>query len=278
MPAPSDRPSWRRALAGGAVVLALSGLAACGGGDDSGSNSSNSFAVGGGSSSSAPAAPDVKPGDKLSSDQVSDIIKTATTSMKTAHVTMDMSGQAAGQSVAMKAQGDMQFSPIASHLTMSVMGQNIEAIMVDGSMYMKSPLLGGGDKWAKADLSKALGSAGVSSDAMTNPLALLDKVSGAVSSATYKGDEQVDGASAKHYVIVVDGAKLAQSMGLKGTEASAVPQSTNEDLWVDDKGRAVQTKVSMGSTGTVTTHLSDFDKDVSISAPPASQVTELPTP
>ena len=37
----------------------------------------------------------------------------------------------------------------------------------------------------------------------------------------------------------------------------------------DDSGRPVQTKVAMGSTGTVTTHMSDFDKDVSISAPPA---------
>lgn len=279
MPAPSARPSWRRALAGGAVVLALSGLAACGGGDDSGSK--GSFSVGGDSSSSAPAssapaAPDVQPGDSVSQDDVADMLKTATTAMKTAHVKMDMGGQASGQSMSITAEGDMQVSPLAEHLTMSLAGQQIETIMVDNVMYMKSPLLGGGDKWAKTDLSKALGSSGLS-DAMSNPLSLIDNMADAVKSATFKGDEQVGGVDAKHYTLVVDGKKLMSSMG-SAASGVPVPGDINQDVWLDSKGRMVQSKTAMGSTGNVTMNLSDFDKDVSISAPPASQVTELPTP
>lgn len=280
MPAPSARPSWRRALAGGAVVLALSGLAACGGGDDSSSKGSGTFAVGGdsssSSSSSAPAAPDVKPGDTVSQDDVASMLKTATTSMKTAHVKMDMGAEASGQSMSITAEGDMQVSPLAEHLTMSLAGQKIETIMVDNVMYMKSPMLGGGNKWAKTDLSKALGSSGLS-DAMSNPLSLIDNMADAVKSATFKGDEQVGGVDAKHYTLVVDGKKLMSSMG---SAASSAPVSGDitQDMWLDSKGRMVQSKTGMGSTGDVTMNLSDFDKDVSISAPPSSQVTELPVP
>ena len=281
MPAPLARSPWRRALAGGAVVLALSGLAACGGGSDSGDSSNNAFSVGGSSSSasstgsSAPSAPDLQPGDSVSKDQMADLMKTAATSMKTAHVTMNMDGSVSGQSMTVKAQGDMQVSPMAEHLTMDLMGQQIEVLMVDNTMYMKSALLGGGDKWAKADLS-ALGGAGLS-DAMSNPLSLIDKMADAVTSATYKGEEKVAGTDTKHYTYTVDTKKAVGALGTSASEA-AMPDSISADIWIDDQGRMVQSKTAMGSTGTVTMTMSDFDKDVSISAPPSDQVTDLPTP
>jgi len=272
MPSLSARSPWRRALAGGAVVLAASGLAGCGGG---GTNSASSASDS--SASTSASASDVKPGGTLSSDQVAQILKTATTSMKTAHVTMDMNGKAAGQTISMKADGDMQVSPLAERLTMSLMGQKIQALMVDKTMYMKSPLLGGGKKWAKTDMSKALGSSGLS-DAMSNPIALIDKMAGAVTSATYKGEEKVNGAEAKHYTLVVDSKKLLDTMGAGGASAAPVAGNVNQDVWIDGDGRLVQSTTAMGSTGTVTMRMSDFNKKVSISAPPSAQVTALPVP
>lgn len=278
------RTLWRRSAAAGAAVLALSGLAACGGSNDDssskGASSGTTTAASGGSdsgSSGTSSTGDLKSGDKVSSAQMADIVKKATTSMSTAHMKMDMDMSSGGQSQQVTAEGDVQTKPLAEHLTMSLSGTNVELILVDKTMYMKAPGMGTGSTWVKVDssqLSKLGG--GAMSDAMTDPLSMVKELSGSIQGAAYAGKQSVGGTDADHYTLKVDTKKLMSSLG-GGSSTASLPATMTEDLWVDSQGRLIQSKVDMGSPGTVTVQVSKQGQPVKIQAPPASQVTQMPS-
>lgn len=290
---PGRLSGWRRAAAAGATVLALGGLAACGGGsDDSGSDNpfgdSSSSAAGGSDGNGVAAAPgassadsgsgDHQPGDTLTAQDAAALMKGGMEKITTAHMTMDMDISAGGQSMTMKGEGDMQMSPMSEDITMS-MGPagEIHMIMASGAIYMQAPSLGMGDKWIKIDASQldSLGMSGAQ-DMFSNPMGMFDKFSGAIGSAKFVGSESVGGSDADHYTFTIDTSKLTSALG--ADTGGQLPSTMNEDVWLDDQGRMVQSKVDMGSTGKVTMNLSDFGKSVSIQAPPDSETTSMPTP
>lgn len=269
------RTPWRRSAAVGVAVVALSGLAACGGGGGSssgGASGGGTSAASGGTDSSG-----LKSGDKVTAAQMTDIVKKATTSMSTAHMTMDMDVSSGGQSQQMSAEGDVSMKPLAEHMTMSLSGTDVEVILVDKTLYMKGQGMGNGKTWVKLDasqLSKVGG--GAMSDALTNPLSLVGELTGAIQGATYAGSQSVSGTNTDHYSVKVDTKKLMSSMGGGSSSAGSLPSTMTEDLWVDGQGRLVESKVDMGSLGTVTVYVSKQGQPVKIQAPPASQVTKMP--
>ncbi|MEO6886571.1 MAG: hypothetical protein ABI232_09850 [Jatrophihabitantaceae bacterium] len=98
----------------------------------------------------------------------------------------------------------------------------------------------------------------------------------AAKSVTSKGTDQIDGASAAHYAIVVDIAKLPDSTSGKDTLIQAGITTLPVDLWLDAQGRPVKLteKLTAGgqSVSTVVT-LTKYDAPVTITAPPADQVS-----
>lgn len=279
------RTRRRRSAAVGLTAIALaglSGLTACGGGDDADNSSS-------GASSSAPASGDSggtdsagstsqASGDRVSPSQMADIVTKAASRMSTAHMTMDMDMSTGGQRQQMTADGDVSMKPLAEHMTMTISGTDLEMIVVDKKLYIKGPGMGTGDTWVTIDseqLSKLGG--GATSDAMTNPLALVQELTGAIESATHDGSESVDGTDADRYTVKVDTKKLMSSVGGDSASAASLPDTMAEDLWIDGQGRLVQSKVDMGPLGTVTVHVSKQGEPVKIQAPPASQVTKMPS-
>ncbi|GAB3862903.1 hypothetical protein GCM10028801_29390 [Nocardioides maradonensis] len=207
------------------------------------------------------------------------IIKSGMSSIGTAHETLSMNTTAAGRTIQMHADADVQMSPLAMSMTMTMGTTKIDEMLVDGVMYMKAPQMSPSGKWIKLDIaqmSQMMGGSGMS-DALTNPLGLMDKMSSYITTATYVGPDTVSGASAKHYRMTVDlkAAMAKMFPNLPSSAAGNVPSSANEDIWVDDQGRAVKTVVDFG-TGSMTTLLSDFGKKVDVQAPPASQVTTAP--
>lgn len=294
MPARSSRFPWRRALTGGVAALALTTLAACGGGDshsasdgESGSggswaNTDSSGSASPGSSGSASTSPDssgedsstgdLQAGDDVSPDDMAAIFKKAMTGVKTAHMSMSGKVSAQGQSLTMDGEGDVSMQPLAEDMTMSMMGQKMHVILVNGIEYMQ---MSSGGKWLKMDLKKVAKQSGMGdlSNAMTNPLSMIDSMSDAISKATYEGSDS----NGDHYEVTVDTAKAMAKMGGGKTVPPGMPSQMTEDLWFDDDGHMYKMSMDMGSTGSVDAEMTDYGKAVHIKAPPASQVTEMPS-
>jgi hypothetical protein len=48
------------------------------------------------------------------------------------------------------------------------------------------------------------------------------------------------------------------------------------DTWLDDEGRFTKFAVSVPNYMKMTAHYTDYGADVNVTAPPASQITQLP--
>jgi hypothetical protein len=90
------------------------------------------------------------------------------------------------------------------------------------------------------------------------------------------GQEQVAGADATHYHLTVDVTKLPQASPGREQLLTAGVLSLPVDVWVDAKGRPVklteELTVQDQQVSTVVT-VGSFDAPVSITAPPADQVS-----
>lgn len=273
----------RRRLAAAAVsALLVTGASACGGGGSGASPfSGGASSPTGSTTATTPAAPASNDGQasgsSVSKDDIAAIIKNGMSAIDTAHESMTMDMSASGQAISMDAEADIKMKPsLAMSMTMNMSGQSIKALLAGGAMYMKMPAMPGG-KWVKIDLKQldAMLGGGAMSDALTSPMGMLDKMSSYITSASYVGDESVDGASAKHYTMTVDLKSAMAAMAPSLAKAGSLPSTAQQDLWVDDQGRVVKTVSDFGS-GKVTTVLSDFGKSVDVQAPPASDVMEMP--
>jgi hypothetical protein len=270
----------RRTSASAVAALLVTGLAACG----SGGGSDNPLAAGSTSTAAtspttSSSAPSVAAGSTLSATDMAAIIKGGMSAVTTAHETLDMTSSSSGKTMQMHADADVQMSPIAMNMTMTIGATKVQEMFVDGVMYMQIPNVTPAGKWLKVDVSQMsamMGGTGLS-DALTNPLGMMDKMSGFITSATYVGPDTVNGSSAKHYRMAVDlkAAMAKMFPNLPGSAVAKIGKTADEDIWVDDQGRPVKTMVDFG-TGSMTALLSDFGKSVDVQAPPASQVTTAP--
>jgi hypothetical protein len=213
---------------------------------------------------------------------------------KTVHVTGTISTPSGSGTI----NAQEQFSPsVEMSMNMSLSGSNISEILVGDTLYLKVSQLSsmlGGKAWAKINLS-SLGSLGSSVQSLigsaknTDPTAQLQPL--LASGDVHKvGTETVDGVQADHYSGTVDPATAfdssqaaknltpAQIAQLKSMlQAGGVTKETI-DVWVASDGLPVREQVTAnGNSGAtkVDMHLSDWGKPVSITAPPADQVTDL---
>lgn len=247
------RGLWRRAAVAGVLAVSLSGLVACGGGGGAGGASE---------------------GDSVSAEDMTEVMKKAT-DIDTAHFTTKMDAKASGQSVSMTGEGDIQKEPPAQHSTMKMSGgsmnMDLETILVDDNIYIKGMM---GDSWVTASADDLAKMGGTSLESMSNPLAFFDGMEESIKSSKFEGEEKVDGTDTKHYSFTVDSAGLAESLGADSTKG--MPKTIDQDIWVDADGLLRKAEVGMGETGTVEMVLSKHGEDVTIEAPPADQVTDMP--
>jgi hypothetical protein len=212
------------------------------------------------------------------------LMQTAIAGIKTAHITLDIN--AAGQKVS--GVGDEKMlggKLIAMDLTENLPGGagSIRLIIVDGKTYAKLP--------------PSLNTSGkpyiLVSPNSTNPTvkALAGSLDSALSSASLgsvgafvtaaksvvlKGTATVDGVQTSHYSIVVDIAKLPASLPGKDELSAGGLSTLPLELYIDDQGRPVQVTESLqvqGQSISTDVKVSDYNKPVSVTAPPASQVS-----
>lgn len=92
---------------------------------------------------------------------------------------------------------------------------------------------------------------------------------------TLDGPDTVDGVPATHYSIVLDVAKLSPDAERSALAAGGL-RTLPLELWVDRQGRTIKTTESLDVSGqriVETVTLGNFDAPVTISAPPADQVS-----
>ena len=267
----------RRTAAAAVVLVAFTGLTACN--DSDGSTATDTSASSGTSSpsesptedSTAPAA-----GETVDAATFIDEVLGSLADATTAHLVMTTSG-----ANAMTMEGDVDYSanPVEMSVTMTSPGQGGEIAMrlVDGVIYMQMAELGNG-KWLKMDLNgKDSPLSGGLMDQL-DPGAGLDSMKDAVDDVTYVGEEDVDGETMQHYTMKIRGDAFLDLQGSLGTTAgSDLPSVVTYDIWVDDAGMMRKTELAMGDLGTVTVATSNWGEPVDISAPPESDIMEMPS-
>jgi LppX/LprAFG-like lipoprotein len=276
----------RRSFVAGMAALALAALAGCGGDDDSGSTASDESSTSASPSpttSQSPASSEApsdaaseagnapEPGAELSGDEFAVLMKDALDQATTANVRVKT-----GSAVDLKGQVDFTTDPPSAQMTGNITGAgDIETVLLDNVIYVKSKLFGTGDKWIKLDLNDPNSPLGALGDQL-DPTSSLENLVDGIKSATYVGPEDVDGETLDHYSAVIDTKALLKGLPAEAAGAAGLPPTVDYQLWFDGDGLIRKFSVDLGTTGASEGTFSDWGTDVDIKAPPASQITSMP--
>ena len=273
-----------RRLTAAAMALSLLVPAACGGGSSGGSS------AGATSSSSSPRM------ELISS-------ATKTRDAGSARFAMRMSVSANSVKVmTMTGTGVTGFQPPAAQIAIrfsgdqalgAVNGMTMTERVVDGAVYIQSPLFAGltgsGKQWVKVDLGD-LGAGGPTDlgTGQSDPTKMLDYLRGRSSGVTRVGSDEVRGVQAMHYHAetslqkVLASLPAAQRQSFEAIVKSYGSASIPIDIWVDGDGRIVRmvTATSLDVNGQsvqsdVQVDYFDFGVPVDVTVPPAGQVADL---
>ncbi|WP_028645149.1 LppX_LprAFG lipoprotein [Nocardioides sp. URHA0020] len=268
----------RRTLAVAALAPLLGlGLAACG--DDQGGQATGATTV------RAAALTGLGKGDTVAPGELVDVIADGVKSSTSAHTTLRMS---LGKRGDISGDGVVDYTSTkpeaAFKLKMKVLGQSVDTDVriVDGLVYVSLGQLGGGTFWKIDPSDESMSRLGLGSMLdQTDPIGAIEKLEPAIDQVTYVGDEDVEGRDLHHYELTVDLAAAADELGaqLPDKARDSIPTSVTYDLWLDGDNRFAQMEMDypvMGSTASVELTASDWGKDVTIEAPPADKVTEMP--
>ncbi len=272
----------RKAALAAVVPLALGSLAACG----SGNGDSQTAADPAAPSSSTSTPPDTSSPSSASGDAQGSTVdpaafvaklKAAAKAITTARFTlaMDLSGQSVNAKGAIDMTGDTPAMQLSMDLTS--MGTPTDMRIVDGVMYIQDPTSGGG-KYLKMDLSDPNGPMAGMGDALTNydPQAMIGSISpDAFKKVTDLGSESIGGQDLHHYRVVLD-THAATSMLKNLPSTASLPKTMAYDMWLDSQDRMARFKMLLKNVSQVTATYTDYGADVHITAPPASQITEIP--
>jgi hypothetical protein len=147
-----------------------------------------------------------------------------------------------------------------------------------------SSQLPGGKQWIKLDVSKLGKSAGLDvgkllSGTQFQPSDLLGMLTSEGAKVQKLGPATVDGVATTHYHVTIDLAKVLQSKGLTSpllSGATAQMKTANADVWIGKDSLVRRVRVSYHARGSarmaMTMSLYDYGANLSIAAPPSSQV------
>jgi hypothetical protein len=158
----------------------------------------------------------------------------------------------------------------------------------DYVLYMQLPQLESqlptSKHWIELDVSKLGKAAGLDlsklmSGSQFQPGDLLSMLKGEGAKVRSLGAATVGGAATTHYGITIDTAKALQAKGLTSPllagAASTLPASIPADVWIGKDGLVRQIRLALGvaqSRMRMTMNLYDYGADVTIAAPPGSDV------
>jgi hypothetical protein len=203
-----------------------------------------------------------------------------------AHITMSSK---LGSQTVLTAQGQEKAAGgklTAMSLNEQIGSMNITILLVDGALYVKLPgkLNKSGKPWEKATAGspnpvlRQLAST-LSSLKQSASLDQYGAMAQAASSLKTIGAEQVNGAPATHYSLIVDVTKV-HGAGLTAAARAALTQARITkipvDVWVDSHSRPVKMSEKFtvkGQVVSLTATIGQYNQPVTITAPPTSQVS-----
>lgn len=200
----------------------------------------------------------------------------AMSAAKTAHVTQTMSMQ--GNEVA--STGDLMLDTdpqkLRMHLNMSVGAQKIDMFLVESAFYMNMGAMTQ-DKYVKIspDDSNPLAAQMSSILAQSNTVNQMKNASAAVKDFTVAGAEKVDGADTTHYALTLDTKKLLAAQGAQAAQTAQIGDTITYDMYVDSKDLIRRAVMNVGTAKT-TIEYSKWGEPVTIEAPAADQLIEMP--
>jgi len=253
------------------VLLGSLALTACG---DKDKDSSDARA--GDPAVSAGSEPEAA-GDDVDIDDFLADLRDGTESMTTAHMTMTM--DVGGMSITGEGDVDYTHGEPRAAMTMTVPGQpgEMEMRIIGTIFYMKIPGQTDG-KFAKLDASDPngpLGQLGSMLESM-DPAKSFELYADGFTRATYLGEDERGGDTLDHYRVYVDTSKVEAFKDLPST--AGIPKEFDYEIWMDDDHimRGMTMALPGGMGGTMDMTVSDLGEDVSIEAPPASQIITKP--
>jgi len=159
-------------------------------------------------------------------------------------------------------------------------GGTVEMRMVDGVIYLAMPPLTPEGKFFKLDTNDRNSPFGNLGGGVTqgDPLATFDAFDAGLQDVKYLGEEDVDGEQLDHYVLTVDAEKAAEAQHEQ--VKPGMPDTITYDMWIDDDNlmRRIQFDLGDGPTGggAMVMTMSDWGKPVTVEAPPARDIAQLP--
>ena len=255
-----------------------------------------------GSSSSGPSAsfqPTIPDQDAL------DLLKGSAevgNTMKSGRVHADMNSKTLGENVAISIDIDLArngwIKSIIETKSRGIQG-TIEQVIVSPDIYMKADRTGG---WVRLNIQELAAQAGVSVESfksISEPrqyarnIFLSDDIPWDLYTVRSLGTQKIDGVKTEHLGVEVDFAEVwnrltpeekqeltpfaGQIQSLAGSdleEASQSIQYKDVEVWIDDRGLAVQTSITMSMTINmvdvelnIDTWIKDYNEDIEVKAP-----------
>ena len=162
-------------------------------------------------------------------------------------------------------------------------GVAVELVTVSGTSYAKIPAAANqsGKPWiaVSATSSNAIAKSlatGVGVADITGSLSVIPRLVGGASALQDKGKDSVDRVSAEHYTMKIDPTKPSGSAGIDSLLHALGSSPVTVEVWVDAQTRPVKLviDIALGSAAfPVSVTVSRFDAPVTITAPPAAQVS-----
>jgi hypothetical protein len=227
----------------------------------------------------------------------------------TLHEELKMSMSAAGQSLAISGEADLDNEHKRAHMAMDLgmLGGEMEILMDGGVMYMRSPMFqDAGTEWVKMDPSKmdpaAAAQFGGFGAGTTDPSAFVGLFAG-VFDVKVSGEEELKGIPTTHYVGTIDLKKVIKGFAeVVGKDADAatkkqlkaavrqfeslgIDEKIPFEIWIDAEGLPRRQRITMDfgklvpgaeeASLEMTVDFSDFGKPVDIQIPDPSEVTDM---
>jgi hypothetical protein len=227
---------------------------------------------------------DLEEGQEVPADQFVDIVAAGVEASTTAK----LSTSTAFGGTTMSGNGVIDYTqdPPAIRMEQDLGGGSTTVISVDGISYINLGQLSQGKYWKvdPADPDGPFAELGLGEVLKQNdPLASLQAMEDGIEKVTYVGEEDVDGRDLDHFELTVDLEAALETLGsdVPKDATQGMPKALSYDLWLDDEGRFARMLMEMpvmGQSSTSEMVIDDWGTDVSIEAPPAGEVTEMPDP
>lgn len=271
-------PRWTRPLAIGSTAALLVLTAGCGssgsGTTDPSSSATASSSPKSSPSSSSTASTPAEPANLTTSD----IGEKLTSAQKRAgSYAFEVTTTLSGQTIKGSGEASVKGAKPEVHTTMDIGGSSVEVVLLDGFIYLKSPLFKTDKPWLKVDpkaktgVGALFGQLGGASDPSQNLAAMFK-----ASKVTRAGAEKVGDVDTTHYTVVLPRAALADALNYPPEVVRLLPPTLTYGVWVDDDDLIRKFTSTIQVQNQKSTTVVTFDKygePVSISAPPGGQIT-----